>query len=490
MELNMPLAYFRGRLFQVGEPTQADENFIVIQDVHYALEEILTPVELESVFFERQSDAIERFQAEFMRQRAHTEFESARKVAEQMRQNSVLSLIVEKILPVITAELLEKKIESMVTERPAQHTHTAPRPQTPVPESRVVARIKQQLIEEIEHEYSRYGFPVESVGSVAGRLAGIRDLNGRVRDDSALGQAARSLDLLITPERVYKLSTAREFLAHYSAYIEGSLRSRISRFADTTDPSRILEAMQSSQELIEHSHRSRIMNKLSSMKLNIEGCFTLPLMIKSTREFQDVYAKALERKLKIRAVLEDQSRAEELRKATQEQQRLEEIARMQNYERNGAGFMQYNGQYYAYVTTPPYALKSPHISGERCYVEFPPAKVGVSIQATDYGSRQFMVGWPVVFGPYKHPFVEHNDGRGAYQICFGSWSPENRTKGMTPERKVVALLDHAKKTLMMGYITGAHPYNPLQLDRFPKMLTKEEVARKGLVVLNDFGGRR
>jgi len=50
----------------------------------------------------------------------------------------------------LTAELLEKKIESMVTERPAQHTHTAPRPQTPVPESRVVARIKQQLIEEIE----------------------------------------------------------------------------------------------------------------------------------------------------------------------------------------------------------------------------------------------------------------------------------------------------------------------------------------------------
>jgi hypothetical protein len=58
---------------------------------------------------------------------------------------------------------------------------------------------------------------------------------------------------------------------------------------------------------------------------------------------------------------------------------------------------------------------------------------------------------------------------------------------MRPEQKVFTLLSQAKKTLMMGYRTGENPYHRLNGSEFDNRITKRDVDRRGLVVLNDYG---
>jgi len=139
-------------------------------------------------------------------------------------------------------------------------------------------------------------------------------------------------------------------------------------------------------------------------------------------------------------------------------------------------------EYYVYVTTPKFALRSPHVTDEKRYISFPPAKIGVSVMYDDY-EKKMIVGDPIVMNSYSHPFLP---GRSTMQhICLGSYKPST-AKRLPADQAILTLLSKAKENLLMGYRSGRNPHNPLNKDRWNGWLTKKEVEQKELVCLNEY----
>jgi hypothetical protein len=74
-------------------------------------------------------------------------------------------------------------------------------------------------------------------------------------------------------------------------------------------------------------------------------------------------------------------------------------------------------------------------------------------------------------------------------ICLGHYNT-SAARRKQPSEAILELLSKGKEILMMGYRTGANPYNPLTADRWRNWMTKSEIDRQGYVCLNDFGDDR
>jgi hypothetical protein len=505
LEIGTPLIIFNNRMIQPKIDASDDSNYLELNNSRYGLEEIISPSKLEELYFRHNKEGVEQYQADFLKNHLNAEFKSMDTIKQTVKENKVLSLIVNEILPVLTEDAMNSRIEGFLKEdrkeekkkkRETEKKNEAVSPESlPAKVRKEVEALKSSLIKKIKDEYSQYQvqqIAKSNEGNVEDKIASLmlrtnrQERFGVLREDSLLCSYALNKNIMMIDSKVYELVTVADFISMFKQYISPQFYNRLQRFSSKREPRDIAELVEQAKDELEHKYHSRIVNKLMSSRLKINGNFYLPLYLEKAEKLCQRYSKFLEMKTKIDAVEHNIYQTEIMKKISDEKSRLEHIAGKRSYEENNAGFLKVEDRYYVYIKTPAYALKSPHFTSADKYIEFAPAKVGVCIS---YDSRceRFSIGDPVIIDGYRHPFVNYDRNK-ITSICLGQWSGNemSRVRTLPPEQAVLALLSQGKKTLMMGYRTGNNPYNNLQRGNWNDWITKTEVDRKRLVCLNDF----
>jgi len=503
--IESPVVVFNGRLYHSTNQTQQDNQFIIIGESKYSLEEISKPKELEDLYFEHNGELIEQLKREYISGDMHTNYISRDDIQRQLDTNRTLKVLITEILPVITSVRLDNQIDAALSDKSYDSnqdleglisdisTNTGRRrtSDTQATDTRVDAqrarRTRERIISQIESEYAQLIRPFQTTrrNSIDSRIA--RELNITSEqlsylDDSSIfnTELTGGANFLRIDNKIYQLSTVGEFFKEFESggHIEREYLRTIIRTDPSTDPLEVKEDVRRHYQNVSHSVLSRIMNKLSSMRLKINGKFYIPLYTEKSDSMLSDYKKLIEKKIKIESVNHDEFQERALEKITAEKEQLEKLINTDKYEINGAGFEKKDGLYYAFITTPEYVLRSPHNDE---YYKFSSAKIGVSIQA---GYNGLEIGNPIVMNSYKHPFL--SDSCGMQSICLGDYNPSN-AKRLPSGHAVLTLLTKAQENLMMGYRTGRNPYHALQGEYFrSKRISELEFKRSGLVCLNDF----
>ncbi len=498
LTLDTPLVIFNNRLLQPKARTDDNDNYAEFYSTKFALEEIVTPKKLEDLFFRHNYDTVQRYQEEFSKSFCDHEFQSKEALAENLRQNRVLSLIVEKILPILTADRLEGRIEDIINEdKPVEEAYEGiPQQEVEIPREvmQEVRKLQNRLIRDVENEYQQYR--LEGVSNtesqVNDQIAAILQPTLRrkasfpwLHENSVLEELLQGNNLMIIDDKTYFLETIPEFIFYFEKGLSDTLYAAIDRFSNTKSPESIVQYLEENKQHVDHKYFSRIINKIEGSKLKIHGEYFLPILDGKINDLRRRYKKLIEKSIKIDAIEHNEYQTRMLYELSQEKRRLERLAQQSDFERNGAGFHKGGGSsYVVYIKTPPYALKSPHVSGANRYVPFDPAKIGVKIKQVGDGNRSgFEITKPFIMHSYRHPFL--SDASSGKEICLGDWGTPG---GLSPEQKVLTYLNQGKKTLMMGYRSGSNPYIKLHKEKWSNWISRQEVERRGLVVLNDFGG--
>jgi len=536
-QIDTPLIIFNRRLIQPNKKTESNDNYLELTGNKYSLDEICTPKELERLYLRHNREDFESHESRYIREKLDTEFKSKDFLKKELEQNKVLSLIVNQVLPEITAQRLEEGIDQILKEhneeQMANHRVRSQRAtdydsddeasSQSQRQSRATQRFsrelleqirktKEQLLKQLDEEYkaherikpqTRQAQRMRQRAGIEDRVADIlmeRDRRysqdipqrsfSRLDDDSILNNSLVKENLMFIGEKVYDIVSVQEFISYFKEHMSPQLYQNLQRFSPDTHPDQVNRYIRENILNIEKKCRSRIRNKLREAKLRINSSYYLPFFREDSSSFRNdlvtKYKKLIEKKIKADAIEHYEFQAQEVQRLAEEKKELEKIAKVRDYERKGAGFSVRDGYYYVFVTTPPYALKSPHERGAEKYVVFAPAKIGVRVRFVD-GS--FEISNPMVMHHYKHPFLGSSSSNSSYNsICLGSGGSDvsERVRRLSPDQTIIRLLDQGKKTIMMGYRTGSGPHHHLSSDMGYRFITKQEVEGKGLVCLNDF----
>ncbi len=457
-DLETPLIIYNDTLFQT---TLGDNgvDFLDLAGIDYSVEPVMEIDELESLYMERNQEAIVAFQTRFMRTLSRQDYMSRDRINQLISNNRTLAFLADRVLPLITDEnrdqrLLELLGEDIVYEQPEGAV------EVPLSVLRELARVKRDLVSRIENEY--------------------RPVTNASGDYSALTQALGTNPFLIVDDRVYMLFTVPELGEEFQEEMTPSACAAFRRFPTTASKDEAASLLTTERFDIDRRLYSKLKNLVNTSSVFLDDRLYFPILVGSADDVERLHGNLLEKRIKIAAIENDEYQSLELHKIAEQRQRLEQLANRREYVVNDAGFKILNGGYYAFVRTPPYALKSPHVSSQDCYVPFGPAEVAVRISQSGSG---FDVGNPIVINSYAHPFLSGSSSM--QKICLGSWSTASNTHRLNSEEKVARLLDQGTKTLMTGYRSGNNPYNRLDKNHFSDWLTREQVDRRGLVVLNE-----
>jgi len=532
-QLDTPLIIFNNRLIQPKSlTTEENNNYIQFYSNIFSLEEIITPKKLENLYFKHYASEIQNLEQDVMRSYFNKDYLSKQKILSDINQNKVLNLLVKKVLPIITAEKMENEIDDILSEDNSHsHSNRSTSNSTnnsvnieELPESlrREIDSIKNDLILKINNEYNKYKLNPEKIISnsnkndyVDNQISNIFSniLNPSqdnyndselikfpiLNEDSSLKDYISDNKFMIINGNTYSLLPIKEIISFFKKSIKPDFYRQTQNFGLNLNPVEIVRILENNKQHIDHKYFSRIVNKIKTSKLRINGQYYIPLFWDKTSEFAKIYDKFMEKKIKIDAVDHNAYQTRVLHTLAKEKAKLESIINQRDYVKNNAGFKKIQGGYTVFVKTPAYALKSPHLRADNCYVPFAPASIGVNVSvvnSSSYGynyntseGSTFQVQGPFIMHSYKHPFL--GDASEGKSICLGEWSDNNQSRlnSMSAEQKILTLLEQGKKTLLMGYRTGGNPYIPLQRARWSNWLTLEEVERRGLLVLNDFSRR-
>lgn len=491
-EIDTPLIVFNGRLIQPKERTLRENNYLQLYGIRYGLEEIITPRKLEDLFFIHNSEAVDEFKEHYTRNYLQSEYVSRENLDRRITDNKELSLIVDKILPIITQSSLNGRIEDILQQDRPQSENSQV---TEIPASlqRQINHLKREMKRQVEEQYSDHTAQGETdqIESRVNEL--LRQTSGYSRDDSfpllredsVLYELLGRSNMMLLHDKIYSLDTIKDYISLFQDGISQQMFNRIQRFTAKQDPREITDILYENRDHIQHKYRSRINNKIKASHIKVNDKYYLPVLTGKTDELEERYKIILEKRMKLDAIDHSEMQSRDLYVLAEERQRLEQIANRSSYEENDAGFEKIDGRYYVYIKTPPYALKSPHLRSPDRYVPFRPAKIGVCIRYRDLGRGEgrFEFSKPKIMHSYRHPFLGSTNGM--KEICLGRWDASRYTSGRPPEQQALTLLNQGRKTLMMGYRTGSNPYIPLNRGEWNDWITKEEVDRRGLVCLSE-----
>ncbi|MBT5021232.1 hypothetical protein HOK51_04315 [Candidatus Woesearchaeota archaeon] len=532
-KLDTPLIYFGGSLYQANNKTEQTQNFISINDQKYSIEKISSPSELEELYYAHNLDSIDQFKEQFIQETLNREYVSRDEVSRRFSQNNVLSVIINEILPVITAIRFESQIDaaiedddvvpaSVADESNSRGSRRRSRPRSRNSLSanrsqsdsnlreilddldsaatrngsnrtnnnrdeqtlREAQNISRDLINRIEQEYSQYSRARRNsrstvVDSQIDSLLGLRD--APVDRSILKTHLMPGINFLKLDNGLYELLNYGEYLEIFKEKMDPIFYRDARRISSKELPETVNEFIGKNINHIQHKIRSRIKNKLRGMILNMDGNYQIPIYVEEQDQLQSKYNKLTERKVKIEAVQDSEFQTRQLAEIAEERNKLERLAQLSSYEKNGAGFKSESNGYWAYITTPPYVLKSPH-TGD--YFKFGSAKVGVFISDNGYGDGQVSVGNPHILNKYAHPFLSGNTTN--QTLCMGNYNKDDARR-LNPGQCALTLLTKAKETLMMGYRTGSNPYKRLNATSFPrKVISEAKMRQEGLVCLNVF----
>ena len=483
---------FNGRLIQPKERTGSEDDYLQLYGIRYGLDEIITPKRLEDLFFIHNSEAVDGFKEQYTRDYLESEYVSRENLDRRITDNKELSLIVDKILPIITQSSLNDRIEDLLQdERPVSEDRQIR--EIPASLRRQIDQMKREMKRQVEEQYRDYTVraepdPIESrVNELLRQTSGYSrdDSFPLLREDSVLHELLGKSNMMLLDDKIYSLDTIKDYISLFEDGISQQMFNRIQRFTAKQEPREITDILYENRDHIQHKYRSRINNKIKASHIKVNDKYYLPVLAGKTDELEDRYRLLLEKRMKLDAIDHSEMQSRDLYVLAEERQRLEQIANRSSYEENDAGFEKIDGRYYVYIKTPPYALKSPHLRSPDRYVPFRPAKIGVCIRYLDmgHGEGRFEFSKPKIMHSYRHPFLGSTNGM--KEICLGRWDASGYISGRPPEQQALTLLNQGRKTLMMGYRTGSNPYVPLNRGEWHDWITKEEVDRRGLVCLSE-----
>jgi hypothetical protein len=512
-KLAQPWIFYGGKLFQSGqELDESNNNYIEFSDLKFNLDEIESPKGLEDLYFIKNKDVIETLQEKYMMDAANTEYRSKRAIEEELGQNKVLSLLVTKILPVITNFSLDDQLTKMIEEEQgishqdnflevmaqgsSSSNHTSGRSTTTRSD---VQRQKQHLVNIISEQYKQFEVNnsqpntnnAHGTDSVMIQLNQTIERNlgsnrGNSLDDGSIftSQIAPGKNIMFDDNKIYDLVSTTEWVSYFKDHIQPTFYNQLQGISTSTDPEEVYGLIKENLQLVEKRYLSRLLLKLKSSKLKIDNNYYFPIHMEedNVNDIQLLYKKLIEKDVKLKAIDHNEFQAIQMGEIQRQREQLSKIANLTHFELNGAGYEINNGQFYAYVTTEKYALKSPHINGSKKYLPMPAAKIGVPL-SYDNRSRKINIGNPIIMNQYQHPFL--SDYKSMQTLCLGQYNPSH-AKRLDPEQAVTTLLSKAKEIILMGYRSGSNPYRKLRQDSWSGWLTKREMERRDLVCLNDF----
>jgi len=460
--LDTPLISYNGRLLQASGQSDTEDNFIEFYKNRYSLEEIESPKRLESLYMKHNNPRFQEFKRGFIKKHLDKELETKDLLEQELKDNKVLSVIVRSILPVITNDDVEDKIGRAlsIVLSDDDETERLDTPEDVLEDLQVSAeaeKIKRNLISVVEQEYAHLPSAVrltEAEEDVLDariiRALGNSGLEARFtpKDDGSLFNSylVQGAPLMMVDNKLYDLFMIGEFVEIFKDKIEPKFYKRLENAASLKTPEELSDMIERNRQHIEHKAISRMQNKLMTSMLRIDGRYLVPIFCEKNDALKTAYEELIERQIKIDAVNENAAQTRILAKLATEKAKLEYIANQEDYQKNGAGFERHGSQYYVFVTTPKYALKSPH---DKKYYLFPEAKIGVKIYPS---GNSICVSAPIIMNRYEHPAL-HTD-EAMQTICLGAFSADGAKRGKEPAEAVKAMLDIGKKTMMMGYRDG------------------------------------
>ncbi len=534
-ELPKPLAFmlaepwmlYKGRIYQPASSVdELVDNYIELGNKKFPLEEIESAKGLEDLYFIKNAQQIEQCEQEFMQSAANTEYRSRDTINQELSRNKVQQLLVTKVLPIITNFNADDQLAKMIdeengiahnnnfievmAENAGGRTRTTARDIAEAAQTgnmspemrREIQEQKRNLTQGIQRQYRGFehhprrnrGTRTEEDSTILNQLsAAINDHYGNQRAPRGIRELHdRSImtshifpdrNLMFYDNRVHDLVTPQEWISYFEQYIDRNFYRRLQRMSPSKDPSEIYDLIKENKGLVEKRYLSRLMIKMQSSKVKIDGNYFFPIQMEedSVSDIEQLYKKLIEKEVKLKAIEHNEFQAMQMYEIQKQREQLSRIANLDKFEMNGSGYEIIDRTYYAYVTTPEYCLKSPHVRDAHKYLVMPPAKIGVAIT---YQSGNFTINDPIVMNEYRHPFLSQR-GR-MQQICLGDYD-SSRARRQVPEECVMTLLSKAKENILMGYRTGSNPYRKLTKESWRDgWITKREMQRRNLLCLNDF----
>ena len=549
--LAQPWILHEGRIYQPGRIEGGEaENYIELNSKKFSLAEIETAKGLEDFYFLKNAQDIERCEQEYMQRAVNTEFRSTENINRELSRNKVLHLLVDKVLPVITRFNTDDQLTMLIEEEENGVAHNdnpnndnfinamaeAVSNQTQRDNrnrntqdadgamQRELQQQKRRLVSAINQEYAQYEHQParqrrqrretidttrNAQGAVLDQLAqAIESTYANVaprnaRQERQRAQPLRDNSILTShlfPQRnimayangVHDLVTAAEWISYFEEHIERGFYRQLQGMSPSRDPDEIYETIKNRKDQVEKRYLSRLILKLQTSRLKISGDFFFPIKIEeqSLDGIEQVYKKLMEKDIKLKAIDHHEFQTEQLAQIQSQREALSRIANLEKFDMEGAGYEKIGEEYFAYVTTPEYALKGIRVNGPDNYLPMAPAKVGVSVS---YRNNQFVIGNPVIMNDYQHPFLFGMGRHSMRQICLGTYAYRNNPyrrdgtmRSAVPEKRILDLLSKATEILMMGYVTGRGEHIRVDKHNFSGWTTKQEIERRGLPCYNDF----
>ncbi|MGV8087387.1 MAG: hypothetical protein ACP5N1_07180 [Candidatus Woesearchaeota archaeon] len=494
--IETPTLLFNKHLFQLGDETTSNINFLEMSGKKFNLSEIATPGVLENIYFDNNKGLFERYKQDFISSSMNQIYISSETIASELRNNKTLSLIINEILPVITSVKVDNQLDAALNDKVYDSKEDIKDIFSKVnatsnntrhgDNSEIVNKTRDELIKKIEKEYSRVGIKKSKQSDLETSIS--QALRGDTRNsqyNSPIEPSILSNELLgdenfiFIENRSYELCNVSKLMSEFRNKISTSYWNELSNIHSDIDPRIVVDSVRRNYNQIDSSVVSRIINKLNSTRLNIDGNFFFPLYYNESSDLISDYKKLIEKRLKIDSVNHAIFQAESLKKIEEEKSQLSKLVNTDKFEINGAGFEKIDGSYYVFITTPEYVLRSPHNDH---YYKFGRAKIGLEIIARGYNNIE--IREPCVLNRYKHPFLPGDNAN--QKICMGVYNT-NSARRLSPGQAVLTILTKAQENLMLGYKSGGNPHNTLNESKFSSYrISDAEFRRSGLVCLNDY----
>lgn len=164
----------------------------------------------------------------------------------------------------------------------------------------------------------------------------------------------------------------------------------------------------------------------------------------TTKILEDKYLRGLARRLKIEAIQKGLSKEAIAADLREKAKGLDGILGKREYSEEDFGFLEDNGQVYAYLWVPQFAI---HSQFDGNYYLFDRARIGAPVHLS---GGQVYRNDIIMIDNNNHPFL-HNERSSFSRICIGS---RNRipTTGKTDGEVIAKALGAVKNILMHGYI--------------------------------------
>ncbi len=444
----MPVFIINDRLYTLGEPGEAKENFYQPEGekVRHNLEESATLSSLERLAMRQHAKEFNKLQEVYVQGVLE---EGTLKIGDADRRYMLLDFIVNKVFPYLRGkEGDEKKLAKLLGVK--FEKAAAPEP-TPVKEQK-----EDPIINKLFKEIEKENLP----GQIRKRKTKVSKL------DTLLGYVPDSSEQDYTPNSIL----GKALGGRNAVIIKGNVYY-------------LAPALGLPQESY----------------VNIDGKNFILVSEEKVADLKARHDFELSKQVRIDALKVKYAEQKKIGQLKDPGTNLEALLKKKSYQEGDFGFIVKDNtsnsegpSYWVFIQVPEHVLKTPeykerdlnYYSREASsdfskgkYYRFDPVKLAVRVFFAE--GRLTYDSQPVTVEKYSHPFAR---SWAFAHICMGGYEI-NQLRKLNVEEAIARLLVDARKTMISGYTYGVHPIRPLY--EFPnRAITWAGIKKRKLTVTN------